>query len=179
LSEEKERKSEKNMSEYFIRDGKSYFKLSSGKEIEIKKVSPLTLQAAITTIPKPTPPMQDILDVNTGKVIGVERNESHPDYQQDLTDYQVKIREITVKTTLLLAVKTEVDKKAVVEMRDEFRDATGAELDPNDKYVYISSILIQDSEDLEKLLEAVTARSQPTEGAVATAIEQFRPDVQG
>ena len=167
------------MSEYFIKDGKTWFRLSTGKEIEIKKVSPLTLMAAMNTIPKPTPPSQDIIDPNTGKVVGHERNEAHPDYQQDLTDYQGKIREITTKTTLLLAVKTEVDKKAVDEIRLEFRDATGGELDPNDKYVYIANCLIQDSEDLEKLLEVVTARSQPTEAGVANAIEQFRPDVQG
>ena len=85
------------MSEYFIRDGKSWFRFSTGREIEIQQVSPMTLEAAAATVEKPKAPLQDIIDTNTGKVVGQERNEAHPDHKADLEEWEEKRMEAASK----------------------------------------------------------------------------------
>lgn len=165
------------MSEYFIRNGKSWFKFSTGREVELKQVSPMTLEAAAATVEKPKAPLQDILDPITGRVVAQERNEAHPDYKADLAEWEEKRMEAASKAAMLMGVSVEVDTAAVKAVRDQFREIFHKELDPDDRYVYIAHCLIPSREDLEALGAAINGRSRPGEAGVAKALEGFRPDV--
>lgn len=163
------------MSEYFIKGGKSYFRLSDGTVMQIKPVSPLLLTEAQKTVEKPRPPLQRVPTGDGGFI--EQYNEADDDYLRAKEKYEQDVTTASLKAALRLGVKVEVDKKAVAEIRKEFKEVFDKDLDPDDTFVYIAYVLVKSEDDLNQLGAAITSRSHPTEEAVANAIEQFQGDL--
>jgi hypothetical protein len=155
----------------------------TGRVLKLRKV-PFTVTEAFyqtfkTSHPEPKPPMQTV-DYGENEKI-VEPNEAHPAYQRRLQEWQIQ-RNIWVNDQVRrffakAAIECEVDKGAVKTLRDQIRDAGGAELDPDDKFVYIWMICVGTLEGVNDLMTAIQRRSKPTEEAVATARDLFRSQV--
>lgn len=152
----------------------------TGTVVAIRKISPLLVREVQRANPPPKPPMQTV-DYGDGEV-REEPNPADPAHQEALAAHRALIEEQTMRLVLLRGVvvqMTPAREAAVAELRAFMREEYGHELDPNDRLVYLSYIAIGTGEDLHDLAQAVFRRSQPTEGAVAEAVETFRPAIQG
>jgi hypothetical protein len=169
------------LSNYYIKDGKSFFRFQNGREVEIGKVSPIFGAEIRKMYPAPKPPMQKIATAD-GADYFLEPNLEADSYKLEMSDYNVLIEEKLRLVIYRQGVKltlSEAQKKEVDDLRKFWKESFDRELDPDDKYVYIAFCLVGSNEEYSDLNDAITARSKPTEAAIAEAIEQFRPDIQG
>jgi hypothetical protein len=166
------------MSDYIIKNGKSTFTLGNGITVVIKPIAPFLLNDARKKIAKPKPPVQKIPTYDgTGFI--EESNPAHPDYQAALQNYHEELGLFMGEVMMRLGVEAEVDHDAVKQLREQWAKLNIGELDSDDAYCYIRYCLIETQEDFQNLIEAVTSRNNPTEKAVADAIETFQPEIQG
>lgn len=155
----------------------------TGVSVEIRKVSPMLGAQLVRIMPPPKPPMQDILDEDTGKVLRREPNRSHPDYLEKLNEYNTKLNDQTQKILIERGVVTALgdeEKAAVKELREWWADnvkegGKATTLPESDKLVYIMFIAAGSLDDIEELTSAILFRSQPTEEGQAQAKDLF-PD---
>lgn len=161
------------MSNYFIRGGKSYFRFKSGIEVQINSISPLLPQELGKKYPQPKVPVMRV-PMQDGSGFYDEETPSNRTYQAALADWnqlieaQSRIMLIKQGVTLELTPEQHAQVEALrVFMREEFQ----IELDPDDKFCYISFILIKSEQDYSDLANAIMSRSTPTEESIANAIE--------
>lgn len=145
----------------------------SGKTVLIKKVSPLVLMEMQKQFPEPTPPTQEV-EINGKKVI--EPNYSHPDYliaKQEYTfAFENKMRKFLIRRGVTVNMSEEV-KQEIAQIKADYFEDTGAELQGSDEFIYVSFIAIGTDQDMEDLMSELTQRSQPTDLEVAAAKKSF------
>lgn len=149
--------------------------------MEIVKVSPIFGNELRKIYPAPKPPMQRIATAD-GADFFLEPNPEAESYKQAMAEYTQLIEE---KARLILfkqGIKLELHQtqlQEVAEVRKFWKENFDRELDPDDKYVYVAFCLVRSDDEYNNLNEAITSRSHPTEAAIAEAIQDFRPAVQG
>lgn len=148
----------------------------TGITVSIRKVSPLLGMEVRKAFPAPKPP-RNPPDSEAFK-LGEEYNEADPDYEREMEAYGQVIEEKVSRLYIKRGVECEVDTAAVAELRLQMGDM-GIDLDPDDKLVYLKYICVGSTEDYQELIEVITRRSQPTEAAIAEAIDTFQSDVPG
>lgn len=159
------------------KDGRRHitFTFENGVTVELRRVSPLTIQEFGNSFPEPKPPKQTV-DYGQGPV--VEENRSHPGYLKEMAEHTFSVTRKMMDFTLWRGVKCDVDHAAVEEVR---RDATmfGGSLEGDDKLIYIKHVLVSTSEELGRLRDAILSQGQPTEAAIAEKQAGLKSDVQG
>lgn len=151
----------------------------TGITVGIRKVSPMIKDDLDIVLrrefPEPRPP---VIETELGK----EENAADPDYQKALNRWTIehmeRLSERLLRVAIQRAIEVEVDHEAVDELRHQMR-AVGVELDPDDKYVYVSRICCGTWDDLNELSNAVFRRSMPTVEAVEAHKATFQGGVQG
>src|SRR3990167_1922517 len=152
-----------------------YLIKDSGVTINIRKVSPLLLNEVSKKFPRPTAPLNEV-DYGDGKK-KQEPNEADPDYQTSLSAWQqsiyIETQRIMIDRGVVIAL-TDEQKEDVRELRKYWKDTYDSELIGSDVFVYVTLIALSTQEDIQELIEGITRRSQPTEGAIAEAVTSFR-----
>jgi hypothetical protein len=147
----------------------------TGVEVSIRKVSPLLGAEIQRAFPAPTPPLQEV-DYGDG-VKKMEPNPSDPTFIEELRKYsnflEEKTRSLIIKRGVVIEL-TDEQKSDVAELRKQWKDDFGVELQGDDKYIFVSYIAVGTDSDLEELLQAILRRSRPTEGAIAEATKTFQ-----
>lgn len=165
------------MSDYVIRKGKSIFKFpSSGEEVEIYPVS-MSVQADIEEeweATRPQPPVEKV-PVGDGATFVEEKRWGDSEYQLNLQEWSNHRNLAVMDEMIRLGVSAKVDQKAVDQLRRYYAERRKVELDPDDHFVYVRYILLKNGEDVAAFMRAINGRSNPTEGAVASAIENTFP----
>lgn len=147
----------------------------TGITVQIRKVSPSIGTEIRKAFPPPKPPIHK---VEIGGQIVEEANEADPDYERVYQEWGLMVEAKAARLYIKRGVECEVDKAAVDAVRADMA-AEGMTLEGDDKYIYIRYICIGTEDDYQELLMAITRRSQPTEVAVAEAVETFQPAVSG
>lgn len=150
--------------------------LSTGVTVWARKVSPYTMAAASKSITKPQPPMVTV-DLGDGKK-STEVNEADPDYIAAVKEWQAAVSLRAVDVMLRLGVQVDIDQDALADLRAQFA-ALGLTMDEDDHLAYIKHIAIASEEDMNALAAAITAKSQPTEGAVQDHLDTFSDHTSG
>lgn len=142
----------------------------TGITVQIRKVSPSIGTEIRKAFPPPKPPVHR---VEIGGQIVEEANEADPDYDRAYQEWGLMVEAKAARLYIKRGVECEVDAQAVASVRADMA-AEGIELEGDDKYIYIRYICVGTEDDYQELLMAITRRSQPTEVAVAEAVEQFQ-----
>lgn len=146
----------------------------TGKTVKIKKVSPLLIMQLNKDFPEPEAPLQEV-DYGDGD-IKLEPNPAHPDYEKSLNqyryDFEQKMREMMIDRGVVLDLNAD-EKAEIQELRDYWQEKYQKELAGNDKYIYLSYLCIGTDGDMDDLVNAISRRSQPTNGAVEAAKKSF------
>ncbi len=152
----------------------------TGVKVHIRKVSPLLIMEVQKAMPVPKPPTQEVVygdpdDPGAKKV--QEPNEAHPDYLAAIDQYnmelEAKVRKFMIKRGVIINLDDD-QKQEVKELRKEWKDEFGKELDGNDKFLFISYIAIGTDSDMEELMDVIMRRSQPTEAVMSEAKASFQ-----
>lgn len=149
--------------------------LSSGITVGIRKVSPHTRKAISKAIPRPRPPMIE-QDYGDGKT-RMEPNEDDPQHQRNLEDWQQAIIDKAQEVMYSLGVVVEIDHDLLAARRAMF-DELGIPMHRSDHIAFIQHIAVATDEDAERIANAITNTSQPTEEAVQDHLETFPDHVQ-
>ncbi len=144
----------------------------SGVTVYVKKISPTVPMELQRMFPPPKPPLQEV-DYGEGRIVK-EPNPAAPSYIEELNKYRVDLESRLRKLMIKLGVSCTPDMDAVKEFREAWLEATGQELEGDDKYVYVSYIAIQSESDLNDLLTAILTKSQPTGSEIQASIDNFR-----
>lgn len=153
----------------------------TGYTVAIRKVSPNTLvdfnNWFNAAYPEPEPPTQEI---NFGDEahpdMRPERNESHPDYKAALVERRKKLNAESQNMLIdegVVYELTDADKTAVADYKARYKARTGAALAGNDKSIFIRYIALGTPEDINELVQAITRRTQPTEGAIGEQLKSL------
>jgi hypothetical protein len=160
-------------------DDTTSYTLKSGVVIQLRQVSPMWItQIALTqTDKKPKPP---IVMVPTGMNDTPTPTPMETDeWRDEVADWENRQAVLYQKLLFLRGVECEIDLEAVQELREFTRELTGAELDKDDKYVYLSCILIPNLGEQRKITRIIEGNSQPTEEAVEAVRDQFQGNLPG
>lgn len=150
----------------------------SGITVEYRKVSPLLrddLDAALRRqYPLPDPPMQA---VDTGFGDGkAQANPLDPEYREQVALWQIahynRLGDKLLRVAIASYVVVDVDTEAVQALRDQL-SAMGVDLDPDDKYLYVSRICIASKTDQDALGAALFTGSTPTRAEVESTKATF------
>lgn len=147
----------------------------SGGAVRVKRIPPMLMRDLQRQFKPPKPPRQE---VKYEKGVRTEPNPEHPDYIEALMEYEQEIGEHIYHLIVKMGVVCDVDVEAVATLRAEMKEV-GVNLDPDDKYIYVTRILAETNEDMQALQAAVLGQSTVTEGGVAEATERFPGEVQG
>lgn len=156
----------------------------SGITVKIRKMAPETAALVHKSLRKqraaPEPPLNAV-DYGDGKT-RMERNLADPFYSKELDAYQTWFNEESgkrlIKLILQEGVIVEFDAEEVSDFRARMADQDLAdELEGSDRDVYLKHFCLKSGNDMQALMGAVMAHSQPTEEAVQTHVETFRGDV--
>jgi hypothetical protein len=148
----------------------------TGKVVKIRKVSPMIAVDIDASIPTPEPPTQEV-DYGPPKGKVKEPNYSDGGYLLALEERRLKVGRMVTKANIRRGVVIEGDdwKQEVSDYRKFIQDTTGAPLaDEDDLYIYVTRICVGTQADLQDLFDAISKRSQPTEGAIEAAKDSFR-----
>lgn len=157
------------------------FTFSTGITVKTRKVSPFLLVDLTKALapPKPRPPRQEITLVDGTKRL--EENLAHPDYLDELEEYDTKINELQTRILLRRGIEVDLtveDVARVQALRDEIERDFGTPLTEKDNVIaYIKYVCVGDGDDIHNLIQHLTDKSQPTEEAVTEAVDSFRSDV--
>lgn len=141
----------------------------TGIQVMIKKVSPFLIMEVEKSFPPPEPPMQEVIygdpdDPGAKRVH--EPNESHPEYQKDLEEYETelefKLRQVIIERGVVIVLDEE-QKGEINELREYWKETFDRDIPLNDKMLYITHIAVGTGPDVEDLITAISSRSQPTE----------------
>lgn len=164
------------MSNFYIRDGNSYFKFKNGREARLTPVNPALIVEVQRLRQAPKPPVIES-PVGDGTYL-TEENPADPDYQTALLQYGILVEEDMAKLLMKLGVEIEVDGAAVKSIRDFMLSNFKKELDPDDKYVYLRYCVAPSDDEYLDFISSLQGRSKPEEGAIAQALENFSATVQ-
>lgn len=158
----------------------------TGITVQIRKFSPLLrddLDAALRReYPPPDPPLNTVPGGFGDGATKQEPNESDPDWIKAVAKWHVAHYERLGERLFRIAVKRyidcEVDLDAVKRLRDDFKEL-GVDLDPDDKYIYVTRICIGTLQDRDDLSTALFKRTAELGEAVDAHKATFRGDVSG
>mgnify|MGYP001595241721 FL=1 len=146
----------------------------TGKTVSIKKVSPLLIMQLQKDFPEPAAPLQEV-DYRVGEK-RLEPNPAHPDYEKTLQqykyDFEQRMREMMIERGVSLSL-TDEDKEEIKELRAYWQEKYKKKLGGDDKFVYISYLCIGTDADMDELVNAISRRSQPSNGSVEAARKSF------
>ncbi len=149
----------------------------SGITLAIRKISPLLRQELIRQNPAPLPPKNEV-DYGDGKKV-MEDNLADPAYAAAMVEHERMLVKEMRKLMLERGVECAVDKQAVDELRQYWRDTYGKELEGSDKLVFVQYIALVTPADVEDVIDMIMRRSQPTEAAIGATKATFPSDLQG
>lgn len=152
------------------------YTFKNGVKVRIRPVSPFTIQAIETSIPKPAPPMQ-LMEMANGEK-SEEPNPLHPSYGQALSERRQQVMQRQSDAMFRLGIDVEVDQRAVAEFR-EMAEEMGLELDKNDKLVYIKHLLIGSTGEMREVVGLISGMAIPGEEKIAAAADAFKSDAAG
>lgn len=158
----------------------------TGITVQLHKVSPLLRDDIDAMLRRQFPPPQPPLNVvPSGFGDGATRqepNEADPDHQQALMRWQIEHINRMGQKLMDLAIRNyvecEVDHEAVAELRAAMQ-AMGVELDPDDKYVYVSRICIGTPDDQRDFSNALFTRAAALREAVQAHKATFPDNLPG
>lgn len=135
----------------------------SGRQVLVKKTSPVLIMKLRQQFPPPKPPKQAV-DYGEGVGMVMEENTASPTYLQEMQAYEADLEEKVRKLYIKRGVRVKGEdlpmvKELVKELRADWKETTGKELDGPDEYLYVSYICISTDRDLEELIAAVTRTS--------------------
>lgn len=170
-------------SRYHFKAGKSYFTLQfQGQpvDLEIKKVPGNLLVEVQRSVPRPLPP-KEVVKNDDGSVAGVFENDKSQAYASAMEDWQLKIesrfKKLVIKRGVVKKPLSEPAQEFVNELREFMLTDCGVTLDPDDFFVWVAYVLTENEEDYNALSQSVLSKGQPTEGAIAAAIESFSGNI--
>lgn len=151
----------------------------TGIAVNIRKISPMLRDDVEQAVRKKfPPPAVPITETELGK----EENPADPDHQKALAAWTAehigRVGDELLRLAIQRGIEVEIDHGAVAALRDDMA-ALGVDLDPDDKYVYVTRICVGSQDDLKELSAAIFARSMPTREAVEGHKATFRDNVQG
>lgn len=140
------------------------FTSSNGLTLEYRRVPTNLAAQLMRQYPDPQPPRQRV-DIGGG-VFQEEENFADPDYIQATKDHtsqmEERLRSLIIKRGVINKLSTE-QLEEVRELREWWKqEYDGKELPGSNLEVYVNYIVLQSPEDTKRLLEEVTAVSQPT-----------------
>lgn len=160
----------------------STFTFEKGVTVKINKVSPLVgteiRRAALKQLPKP--PKVPVLDSDGKQVIGFdgspvyELNPADEEYKSKLNEFEEALQEKGGRALIKLGVDVAPDKAEVERVRAFMKNEFEIDLDPDDKYVYVTQCLLSSQDELTKLVAAIQGISVPDEEGVQAAQDTFR-----
>jgi hypothetical protein len=146
----------------------------TGVRVQIRKVSPMLVVELQRSFPAPTPPRQRV-EV-AGEMVE-EANPSDPDYiaakERHGQELEMRVRKLMIQRGVIIPPDNTGWQAEVAELKAFWLETYGAELEGNEKELYVSHIAIGTDSDYLELVEAITRRSQPTEGEIAAAKASF------
>lgn len=157
------------------------FEFENGRKIAIRRVSPFLAFEVRKSMQKnkPKPPTQKVM---IGDVETIEANLSHPDYLEALQDYETEVQnkstEFMINRGVVITLSDE-EKQEIKELREEMESEYGVTLSGSDKLVFVLHILISGTEEIGRLINAISGLGQPTAEAIGQAKEMFPGDLQG
>jgi hypothetical protein len=157
---------------------KNTYLLPTGLEIKIRPVAPGVVDLVRNGGAKPKPPIElvPIYDGN-GKEVGKtpEVNMANDNYIEQMRAHRQEREEKLVEVLLELGTDFTPPEGEIVSYKE-----TLLALDPtmkfqsSDKVFYLLNIALTNQQEIQRLLEAIQRRNQPTEAAIAEAAEAFR-----
>lgn len=151
------------------------YTLSTGKVIEIRRVSIFTLDLATKGIPKPQPPTQIIEGIE-------EKNYAHPAFEAALAAHRDAERAARVDAIYACGVKApfgDAERAEVNEFREMVKAAGLPDPGANDWLVYVKHILLNTDKDFMDVQSLVMAGSLPSEEVIGESAENFKSGVEG
>lgn len=156
---------------------------SSGRTVQVRKISPMTMERIARGVQKDMPPPQPpVFEVELdGGVKTKETNEADPAYQQALRDYREQFKLETGKRFMRLCASyvlvSDVPTDEVAEYRAAM-DAAGAPVDDDDdRWVYLWEMCAAGQQDMQDFQAFVLGLSQATQEAVQAHVDSFRGDL--
>lgn len=155
------------------------FTFSNGVQATLHPVSPFTLQSIEASVPKPTPPMQEVDHADGTK--HSESNTAHPDYLTALTERRQAIQNRQQDALLLLGVQVTIgeNEQGDIAAFRETCEALGIPLDTNDKLVFLKHICFSTMVEIRAAILEIGGISAPKEEEIAVAAEAFKSDAAG
>lgn len=157
---------------------------STGRSVQVRKVSSLLRERVRTAVrdqlkfEEPQPPMVEV-DYGQGKQ--VIPHPGDPVYLDLMKLHQAKIADETGERVKRLMVKRgvvcEIDQAAVYTVREDLAEIGVDVSHEDDLWVYVAYICVGVYEDWTDLIQAIFARSAPTEAAIRAHQDTFRGDV--
>lgn len=144
----------------------------SGITVKIRKVSPLLFLELRKQNPAPKPPRNKVTDLN-GKEAW-EENSANPEYLEAVAEYNEHLESLMSALMFKRGVEVPVDKEAVEELKQFWRDNFGKELEGEDRDIYLRYIAIQSTDDFDAVYSAIMEKSQPTAEDLNSAQQTFR-----
>jgi hypothetical protein len=152
-----------------------YMFKDTGRQICVKKVSPMLIMELARQFPAPKPPMQKV-DYGDGKD-HFEPNPNSPAYEADMRqynlDFQDRLQKLMIKRGVVLEW-TEEMRQEVADLRAFWRETFDQDLNSDDAMVYVLNLCVGSENDLEELLGVIARRSQPTDPAITEALDSFK-----
>ncbi len=146
-----------------------------GVTLQSRKVSPLVATEIRKRFPAPRPPLSRV-DYGEGR-FEMEPNADHPSHKAALEEYQMLLEEKVRRAYLKLGCIAVVDKDLVQNAREAMQEV-GIDLSADtDEFVYINYCAISSAEDYNDLIQAIIARSVPSEADVKAASDTFQGNV--
>jgi hypothetical protein len=153
--------------------------LSTGITVGIRRISPYTFDALRRAFPAPEPPTQP-MDYGDGD-LRQEPNPAHPAHLARLEQHQALLNEKSQQLMLSMGVELDLDEAALglLSVLRTGLKAIGVEIDADNHMAYLKHVAIKTGEDLTRIANAITSKSQPTEEAVQDHLETFSGDGAG
>lgn len=163
----------------------------SGITVRLRKLSPMTSQRLSEAVRREYPPPEPpTYEVEYGDTQVREINDADPTYLARYARWQETTAKVfnerLLKLVCLDAIEIELDADAQAEITRKKRslavvgvaweDDPDLSVDENARLFYVQHCCLASPDDMRELYAAVTARSQPTEAAVAAHVETFPGD---
>lgn len=155
-----------------------YLIADTGRQINIRKVSPMLAREVATLRRKPDPPLNKVVYPDGHEEM--EPNEADPRYQEQLNDYSnqmiSEVQKLTIERGVFVEL-TDDDRREIEELRKFWLDEYNETLKGSDKYIFVAHICIGTVEDLQDLVKAITRRSSATPEGTAQTLATFQSRV--
>jgi hypothetical protein len=137
---------------------------SSGESCFIRPVPSLLIREVEQSIPRPEPPAQEVEGPDGTK--RMERNTAHPDYVAALAARRDRVQEAMTKLVIKRGVRvtlTDEQRAEVRQLREEMQADFDLALAGTDEELWVKYIAASDPQDIARLINAVAARSVPSD----------------